>query len=375
MRETLNIRTQVRQSSFAGDSGTVLHTHWRIALIALILGLSTIASAQNLAIGQATGGVGFFTIGNIVIGSFGTMNALAVGSPSAGVTDIALNNGALYYTPYALTVSGLAAGHKASITAYVSTNFAHPAALVAESCPYTSACNASGQYAVMSTVAGAPTNVVAAPGIANSTVTAGVALFLPDNNGASAYTGNDTAQITLTLKDLTSNTVVDTITMFLTFPQETVQNAVSLTLGTAPGGATIVTAADFSLNFGNVNALGIGPGAGLTTTSVAGGMVYHTPYLLNPAFSAMNSTTATIKVYVSTNFAHPALLVMDDASSSGGPYSAISTNAGAQTQITAAAADRSSITRYLGLFVSNVNGATAFNGSDTATLTFTLTVP
>jgi hypothetical protein len=33
------------------------------------------------------------------------------------------------------------------------------------------------------------------------------------------------------------------------------------------------------------------------------------------------------------------------------------------------------VTPYLGLFVSNVNGAGAFNGSDSATLTYTLTVP
>jgi hypothetical protein len=216
---------------------------------------------------------------------------------------------------------------------------------------------------------------VPSPGIGNTSVNAGLGIFLPDNNGASAYTGNDTATLTFTLKDASSGTTYDTQTVYLQIPQETVQDAVQLTLGSAPGGATIATAADFSLNFGNVNALGIGPGAGLTTNSVAGGMMYHTPYLIQPAFSGMSSTTATVKVYVSTNFAHPALLTLNDATSTGGPYSAISTAAGAPTQITASAVNRSSITRYLGLFVSNINGAGAYTGSDSATLTFTLTVP
>jgi len=345
--------------------------------LALILTVSVFpgnVSAQTFSITAAPGGI-TFTNFIWLFGSFGTMNALAIGAPSAGVTAIPLSNGALYYTPYQLTAAGLAAGHKAGVTAYVSTNFAHPAALIPESCAYPQACTSAGQYGVMSTNAGAPTTVIGAPGIGNTTVTAGLALFLPDNNGASAYTGTDNARITFTLTDLSNGTTVGTVTMWLNLPAETVQNAVQLTLSTAPSGATIVPAADYSLNFGTVNALGIGPGAGLATQAVAGGMVYHTPYLLNPAFAAFTSTTATIKVYVSTNFAHPTILALDDASASGGPYSAISTNAGAATQITNTAADRSSITRYIGLFVANTNGPTAFNGTDTATLTFTLTVP
>jgi hypothetical protein len=345
-----------------------------MALITLVLAFAPAASGQNLAIGSATGGI---SITNFILvwGSFGTMNALGIGTPSSGVTAIPLSNGTLYYSPYKLTASGLATGHKAIVTAYVSNDFNNPAALVMETCPDTLGCTAAGNYSTMSTTSGAPTAVIASPGIGNTSVNAGLAIFLPDNNGASAFTGNDGVQITFTMKDASSGATLDTATLYLSIPQETVQDAVQLTLGTAPGGATIATASDFSLNFGNVNGLGIGPGAGLTTTSVPGGMMYHTPYLIEPAFSGMSSTTATIKVYVKTNFVHPTLLTLNDATSSGGPYSAISTSAGAQTQITAAAADRSSITRYLGLFVSNVNGATAYNGSDSATLTFTMTVP
>ena len=69
----------------------------------------------------------------------------------------------------------------------------------------------------------------------------------------------------------------------------------------------------------------------------------------------------------------PQVLELRDGSSSAGPFTAISSTTA--TQITATAADRSTITRFLGLFVSNLNGANAFTGSDAATLTFTMTVP
>ena len=98
--------------------------------------------------------------------------------------------------------------------------------------------------------------------------------------------------------------------------------------------------------------------------AAAGGIVYTTPYYLKPAFTDFTSLTATLKVYVSTNFAHPTILQLDDAAAAPGPYNAISTNVGAQTQMTTTAADRSQITRYLGLFVSLDNTATPYLGAD-----------
>ena len=130
------------------------------------------------------------------------------------------------------------------------------------------------------------------------------------------------------------------------------------------------------MNFGNVNGLGIGPSAGLTTSAQAGGIVYSTPYNLLPIFSDINSTNASIKVCVSTTFTHSAVLALEDSSSgSSGSFSNISSNCGSATPLTASAGNRSTVARYLGLFVSKVNGATAFTGVDNATLTYTLTVP
>jgi hypothetical protein len=356
---------------------------WPLALIILVfvlMGVATPAIAQNgtFSLSSAPGGIAF-TVGgggNTYSSQFGVINALGIGAPSAGVTVIPLSNGALYFTTYRLTMTGLPNPHLAAVTAFVNSNFTHPAALVVQSCPSNSSCNASGNFSAMSTVAGAPTTVVPAPGINNQTVTAGLGVFLPDNDGATAFTGLDTARITLTVTDTTNNKVLTTVEIRLDTPQgETVQNAVRLTLATATGGLTITPNSDFSMNFGNVNGLGFGPGAGLTTVAAAGGVIYSTPYLLQPVFSDFTATRATIKTFVSTNFAHPAILVLRDAAASAGPYNNIGTTAGTATQITNTAADRSSITRFLGLFVSNVNGATAFRGSDSATLTFTLTVP
>jgi hypothetical protein len=261
------------------------------------------------------------------------------------------------------------------LTVHVSTNFTHPLAQVLQNCPSTAACNTSGGYSNMAT-AGPPSIVIASMG--NNTATVGLGIFLPDNDGASAFTGPDTTGvITLTMADVSSpNVALQTATLaFNSAPSNTVQDAVQLTLSTAAGGLAVTPASDYSMNFGFVNGLGFGPGAGLTTTAVAGGVVYSTPYLLKPVFTDFSSTTATIKVFVSTNFAHPTLLKMQDAAASAGPFTIMGLTAGTATQITTTAANRSSITRFLGLFVSNLNGATSFRGADAATLTFTLTVP
>jgi hypothetical protein len=348
-----------------------------LAIAAIALTKPVVAQQGVLTVSAAPGGIALAGGGGGTLsGQFGTMNALGIGTPGAGVTVIPLNNGALYITHYQINISGLPNPHQGAVTAFVNSNFTHPTALIMQSCPSSSTCNASGNFSAMSLTAGAPTTVIAAPGISNQTVTVGLGIFVPDNNGAASFTGVDTARITLTATDTTNNKNFATAEIRLDTPVgETVQNAVRLTLATATGGLTVTPGTDFSMNFGRVNGLGFSPGAGLTTVAAAGGVVYSTPYLLQPAFSAFRSTTATIKTFVSSPFAHPTILILRDAAASAGPYNNIGATAGTATQITNTAPNRSSITRFLGLFVSNTNGATAFQGSDSATLTFTMTVP
>jgi hypothetical protein len=343
-------------------------------LVALSVTVPAWAGA-NFDLISAPAGITLARAGNNYNSSFGNLNALGVGPATAGATIIPLANGALYYTPYQLWVhGGLPAGQTGYVTAYVSSNFAHPAALILESCPSTSSCNTAAQFAPMSTNSGAQTTVVPPPGIAKGvTVTAGLAIFVPDVNGAGAWSGSDSATITFAMYNYNTGALIETLQLALNNPNEQLQTALQLNLTTAAGGLAITPAADFALNFGNVNALGIG--ATVPTVTCAGGIAYTTPYVLQPAFTDMTSTTGTISVYVGTDFVHPAVLTLMDSAAAAGPYSNISKTAAAPTVITTAAASRSSMTRDLGLCVAAVNGPSAFTGADSATLTFTLTVP
>src|SRR5262249_50683774 len=291
-----------------------------IVLVLTVLIFSNPVNAQTrLTLSSAPGGLILGGTAQAATAAFGTVNALGIGAPAAGLTVIPVSNGALYFTPYRLTIMlNGNNSHTATVTGIITTNFSHPAALVLESCPNNMSCNSAGQYSALSTTT--PTAVASVVG--EVTVTAGLGLFLPDNDGAGAFTGTDSARITLTMTD-NSNGKTDTATIDVSVTS--IQNAVQLTLGTAPGGLTMTPAFDYSTNFGGVTELAIGPGAGLSTASAAGGTIYSTPYLLNPVFANFSSTTASINVAVSTNFAHPGVLALEDAAGSGGPYSLIST--------------------------------------------------
>src|SRR5579884_808111 len=332
-------------------------------------------AAPSFTLNQAPGGLGGTLVGTNYRNTFGNMNALAIGAAQSGLTVTALTNGAIYFTPFQVQFQGLGGTQRASLTAYVSTSFAHPLAQIIQNCPSTATCTTSAGYGTMSTVQAAPSTVVA--NLGNATVTAGIGIFLPDNDGATAFAGVDNgAVVTYVMRDVSNNRTLATATWsFDATPNNTVQTAVRLNLASATGGLTVIPNADYSMNFGNVNGLGFGPATGLTTVAASGGVIYSTPYLLQPAFSDFTSTTATIKVFASSNFAHPNSLNMRDGTASAGPFTSIGTTAATATQITTTAADRSSITRFLGLFVSNINGATSFRGGDNATLTFTITVP
>lgn len=307
--------------------------------------------------------------------NYGNANGLGIGTPTAGATILTgasvtvggtPETGVIYESPLDLTSNK--PKPTADITAVVTTSFSHTYQLTAMLCPVSGSCSSAGGYSVISTNAGAPTTVD--PSAPNKTTVQGnVGIFIANIDGGNAFAGSDTVVITLTATG-GGNTETSTLTITITS-----QTALQFTLATAPGGLTITPASDYSTNFGNVNGLGIGPPAGLSVSSASGGELYSTSYLLQPAFCSFSSTTGTLKVYVSTNFAHPSQLQLQDSSAGSGPFNAISTSSGSQTTITSAASNGSNVTRYLGLFVSNANGSTIFTGADNATLTYTLTVP
>jgi hypothetical protein len=301
---------------------------------------------------------------------FGAVNGLGIGTPGTGQTVLSPAGGKLYSSPYDIVITGSTGSIKAVVKAYVSTNFAHSSILQVYSCLAT--CANAGSYSALSTNSGSPTSLVPFPGQHNTTITAYLAIFVSSQNGAAAFSGTDSATITFFVYD--GNTLQHTYTLTLNNPNENMQTALSLGVATAAGGRTIAAGSDFSLSYGTVNGLGISPGAGLTVTGVSGGQLYSTPYLLQPIFAGFSSTSGTLKAYVSSDFAHPSQLELRD-SSSGSSYSAMSKSSGSQTTFTSSAASVSTITRYLGLFVAGTNGAAAFTGADSATVTFTLVVP
>src|SRR4029077_14348997 len=76
-------------------------------------------AAPSFSLLQAPGGLGGTLVGSNYLNTFGTMNALGLGTPQTGLTVTVLANGALYFTPFQVRFQGLGGGgQRASLTAY-----------------------------------------------------------------------------------------------------------------------------------------------------------------------------------------------------------------------------------------------------------------
>jgi hypothetical protein len=165
----------------------------------------------------------------------------------------------------------------------------------------------------------------------------------------------------------------------------TVQKTVRLTLSTGTSGTTcnVTAASDYSMNFGNVDALGINTPCGsmfAPTTPGSTAAVYYTDYRLTPTFTNQTSTSATVTAYVSSNFAtlNNVLSIVQSNSSPGsiGALTAMSTASGSPTSIGPSLASGTAITRYVGVSILPTNsGSATVSGTDSATITYTMTVP
>ena len=352
-----------------------------IALLCMAVTLSV-----NAQTGTLTSAVGGFLITGpspalpipVYHAGFGNVNGLGIGNAGAGLTKVAVTGGELYYTPINFVIAGANPGHPAVVNVYLASSFTNPTSVIQlMSCPSPGPCTGLSNYTAVPTSFGTEITIVPTT-TSTGTFTGYLGLFVGDINGT-AVTRPDSATIMFDVED-NRHGILNQIKLQLDTPSETVQTAVQLQLATAPSGLTITATGaspDYQVNFGNVNGLGVGPGAGVTVVpgQVAGGSLYTTPYLLEPAFSGFSVVNnAIVSVYVSTNFVHSAVLKLYDSGTSASGYGAISTSSGVQTQITTSAGNGTNITRYLGLFVSNVNGVGSFSGADTATLTYTITV-
>lgn len=307
-------------------------------------------------------------------GTLGNIDALGAGALSAGVSMIAPPaippiTGTLYYSPINIKATGLNGGATGLLTAYASTNFSHSVAFVGYTC--TSGCTSSASYTQLPANSASATTLAAAA--ANNSITeVWLGVFVTTTSGASGFSGADSVHITFSSTN-SKNGMTGTQNFTLNI---TAQTAVGLWLGTAAGGLNFTSN---TMNFGNVNGLGIAPAAGLTATSVPGsGYLYSTPYTITPIFAGFTTTTPCT-VVVNGNFlprtTYPNFY-LEDSAAPAGPYSQITSPA--NITISSPAANKTGITRYLGLFVSNANGnsSVVFTGTPTsAILTYTLTAP
>jgi hypothetical protein len=166
----------------------------------------------------------------------------------------------------------------------------------------------------------------------------------------------------------------------------TVQKAIRLTLSQGAGASACAVnpAADYSLSFGTVDALAIStPLCGSKFAPTTAGVTpsaYYTDYQITPVFANQAASTATVSAYVSSNFAtlSNVLAVVQSTAAPGniGALSAMSTNVGAPTAVGAGLASGVAITRYIGVTVQPTNSnVVAVSGADSATVTYTMTVP
>ena len=160
----------------------------------------------------------------------------------------------------------------------------------------------------------------------------------------------------------------------------TVQDAIQLTLAAGAGCAvTTGSGTDYSMNFGNVDALGINaPTCGsqfAPTTPGTTNAAYYTDYKLTPIFTSQAVSTNTLKAYVSTNFSKANLSVVYATSvpATIAGLSAMGTTPATANTLATNATSGTALTQYLGVEIAPTNGA-PLTGADSAIITYTLTV-
>ncbi len=170
----------------------------------------------------------------------------------------------------------------------------------------------------------------------------------------------------------------------------TIQSAVSLTLatGTTAGvnHCSVATGAttDYSMNFGNVDALAVNTGncnVFAPATPGTSNAVYWSDYNVLPVYTSQTSFAGTtVGAQVLTDFGKSNIFVVrsatpTDATTPTGAASFSAMTVGSDDIIGAAGvASGTSFTRFLGVAVKPDNGAAVGTGLQTATVQFTLTV-
>jgi hypothetical protein len=313
--------------------------------------------------------------------NFGQVNGLGAGAFSAGLVvsqpfTVGGTPGALYMNPFDFFVKALPAPHHLTVTGLVTTNFTHAAALKLFACPINVSCTTSGNYSQIPIGAGAFSWQTSVTTSNNTNVPIGVGLWVAQLSGASAFTGTECATITFTANDLDAGNT-DTGTLQICATAASGLRFVIATAGSAPNCSVADpgTGADYSLNLGNVNGLGIADTTSAAPCSSVDNSVsppvYYTQYSYTASFTNFSSASATLQISRTTNFAKAFLECREAATAIGLRAS----TAFPETISVASAANGVAQTRFVGVAVTANNGAASSAGADSVVLTYTLTVP
>ncbi|OLE55445.1 MAG: hypothetical protein AUG51_03015 [Acidobacteria bacterium 13_1_20CM_3_53_8] len=157
-----------------------------------------------------------------------------------------------------------------------------------------------------------------------------------------------------------------------------IQTAMQLDISTATGGVNVGgSSGSYTLDFGDVNGLGVGsPSANVTKAAVRGGYLYTTPISLTPNFSGFTGTEASIVVEQDSSDSAAAQDAVREGSSASISISTVQLTGGSATAFTSSAANGTPITRYVGIVAYNDNSSAAANaGSRSINLVYTISVP
>ncbi len=131
---------------------------------------------------------------------------------------------------------------------------------------------------------------------------------------------------------------------------------------------------DISTAGGNVNGLGIGaPAAGVTVAVQAGGALYTSPISLTPRYSGHVNNTGSISVLLDGVAGNANGRAGTREGAAAASVAVVSTTV--PLVFTNAAVNGTAVTRYVGYFVSNVNGVGAVNGAMSSRLVYEITIP
>ena len=140
--------------------------------------------------------------------------------------------------------------------------------------------------------------------------------------------------------------------------------SMAISVATAPGGATVTgSGGAFSVAFGNVNGLGIfTPAAGVSVSQSSSGATYTTPVRVTVSYVACIGGTRSTRIYQDSTTSSASRSAAREGATAASVIS-VPTSQASATTINTSPPSGTTITRFVGVFVSNANGASAVTGT------------